>query len=231
MQSDSTCWTVIRGAAAGCQTDRDEFARRYGPVVHDYLAARWRASPHRDEVDDGVQDVFVECFREGGIVGRADAARPGGFRAFLFGVVRNVALRIETRRARDQDRESPPPSGLDLDAVEGEGETVSRMFERAWAKALVREALALQAAAERGMEDGAAKRADLLRVRFFDGLPIREISRLWNVDPAILHHDYARARTEFHQALQSVVAFEYPGATSEAVEQHCRDLLAVLNRS
>ncbi len=41
-QAASTCWTVIQGAAAGRGDDRDQFARRYAPVVRAYLGARWR---------------------------------------------------------------------------------------------------------------------------------------------------------------------------------------------
>src|SRR6266851_2004218 len=111
----STCWTMIHGAAAGNAADRDQFARQYAPVVRAYLAARWRNSPRQDDIDDGVQDVFVECFRQSGILDHVDAARPGGFRAFLYGAVRNVALRIETARARARERQ--PADGLALESV------------------------------------------------------------------------------------------------------------------
>ena len=40
--SMETCWTVIRGAVSGDEADREEFVRRYGPVVRAYLGARWR---------------------------------------------------------------------------------------------------------------------------------------------------------------------------------------------
>ena len=39
--SDVTCWTVIRGAAAGRAEDCAEFAQRYEGVIRAYLAARW----------------------------------------------------------------------------------------------------------------------------------------------------------------------------------------------
>ena len=41
--SESTCRTVIRGAAAGESSDCAELARRYLGVVRAFLAARWRA--------------------------------------------------------------------------------------------------------------------------------------------------------------------------------------------
>src|SRR4051794_37515406 len=112
---DLTCWTVIRGAARGDARDRDDFARRYEPVVRAYLTARWRSSGRLGWLDDAVQEVFVECFRRGGALDRVEPDRPGGFRAFLYGVVRIVALRAESAKAwgRGKDREQTPPEGYD----------------------------------------------------------------------------------------------------------------------
>src|SRR5262249_23588603 len=98
--SESTCWTVVRAAAAGSPADRDEVGRRYLGVVRAYLGARWRDSALRPELDDAVQEVFVECFRQGGALETAGAGRVPGFRAFLYGVVRNVARRFESRPRR-----------------------------------------------------------------------------------------------------------------------------------
>jgi hypothetical protein len=40
LASESTCWTVIRAAAAGSPSGHDEPARRYLGAVHAYLSAR-----------------------------------------------------------------------------------------------------------------------------------------------------------------------------------------------
>jgi RNA polymerase sigma-70 factor (ECF subfamily) len=96
-QAESTYWTAIV-ATAGSAGARAEFARRYGPVVRAYLASRWRSLPCREELDDA-QDAFVECFKQGGALEGAECRRVGGFRPFHFGVVRNVALRLERARA------------------------------------------------------------------------------------------------------------------------------------
>src|SRR5215471_2761171 len=109
---ESTCWTVIRAAAAGSPTDREELARRYLSVVRAYLAARWRGAPLLAERDDAVQEVFVECFRRGGALEAAGAGRVPGFRAFLYGVIRNVARRFESRPA------PPGPLPYEIDANE-----------------------------------------------------------------------------------------------------------------
>ena len=74
---ESTCWTVIRAAAAGSAGDRDELARRYRAVIRAYLAARWRGSPLRPDLEDAVQEVFVECFRQGGAL--EPGSGPGPF--------------------------------------------------------------------------------------------------------------------------------------------------------
>src|SRR5262249_21656858 len=100
---ESTCWTVIRGAAAGNAGDREELARRYLGVVRTYLSARWRGSALRPNLDDAVQEVFVECFRQGGALQAAGAGRVPSFRAYLHGVVRNVARRFESRPVRATD--------------------------------------------------------------------------------------------------------------------------------
>jgi RNA polymerase sigma-70 factor (ECF subfamily) len=56
----TTCWALIRAAADGSPRDREEFAHRYAPVLRAYLAARWRGAPLLQDLDDAVQDVFVE---------------------------------------------------------------------------------------------------------------------------------------------------------------------------
>jgi hypothetical protein len=98
--TESTCWTVIRAAAAGSPSDREELAHRYLGVVRTYLAARWSGSALAEDLDDATREVFVECFRQGGAVEAAGAGRVPAFRAFLYGVIRNVTRRFESRPVR-----------------------------------------------------------------------------------------------------------------------------------
>jgi len=216
---ESTCWTVIRAAAAGNRADREEVAHRYLSVVRAYLAARWRGSALRPDLDDAVQEVFLECFRAGGALEAAGAGRVPSFRAFLYGVVRNVARRFESRPVR---------AAGPLPEIEANEESLSRLFERAWARAIMAEAAQLQQrrAGERGPE--AVRRVDLLRLRFEENLPIRTIAQRWGVPAAGLHHDYALARQEFRAALLEVVAFHSPGSPVE-VEQEAASLLQALS--
>src|SRR5262249_9534800 len=195
---ETTCWSLIRGASGGEEGGRPLSAGRYEPFVRALLAARWRGSPRVVEIDDALQDVFVECFRSGGVLSRAGADRVPAFRAFLVGVVRNVARRIEGRRgplaftdAAPDDAGSPPPAGFAA-AIR----PPSREVERAGARALVGEARDLLEA-RAGQADDARRRVALLELRFQEGLPIREIARRWGADPARLHREFARARSEF----------------------------------
>jgi RNA polymerase sigma-70 factor (ECF subfamily) len=91
----------------------------------------------------------------------------------------------------------------------------------------MREAAERQAAlaAERG--EDAQRRIELLRLRFEDGLPIRDIAALWGTEAADLHRQYAKAREEFRAALRDVVLTHHPQAP-DAVDRECAQLLALL---
>ncbi|MBI1853409.1 MAG: sigma-70 family RNA polymerase sigma factor [Planctomycetes bacterium] len=220
-----TCWTVIQGAAAGNSEDREEFAQRYEPVIRAYLGSRWAQSPFLADLDDVVQEVFLECFRSGGVLDTVDPAKPGGFRPFLYGVLRNVALRAEARQAKQANRS--PATSVDLEAIARSETTLSRLFDREWAKVQVRAAGELheQRARQEGPE--ALRRIELLRLRFAGEMPIREIAKHWNMDADLLHREQTRARREFKQALIDVVHFQHP-APPEEVLRECEEILALL---
>ena len=205
---ESTCWTVIRNAADGDRDARGLFARRYEPVVRAYLKARWRGSERLENVDDAAQEVFIQCFRTGGVLDRADRSRPGGFRAFLYGVIRVVALRIEAAPARAKDR--PPAADFDLGQVPDDETRISVAFDRAWARALLKEAAERQATVAQQAGAAAMRRVELLRLRFHDGLPVRDIARRWGCDADAVHREYARARQEFKSASATSSHFTIP---------------------
>jgi RNA polymerase sigma-70 factor (ECF subfamily) len=194
-------------------------------MVRAYLGARWKGSPLVQSLDDAVQEVFLECLREGGGLDRAQPDRPGGFRAFFYGLVRNVALRFEQRRARSLARRAPEP--VEADELPAREDSLSRVFDRAWAKAIMREAAARQSERADAIGPAARRRVELLRLRFHDGLPIREVARLWQDDPATLHREYARAREEFKAALLEVMTLYHPDSPAQA-DRECAELLALL---
>ena len=220
MTGESTQWTIIRAAADGSQRARVEFARRYEDVIRAYLGARWRGTPLRGEVDDAAQEVFLDCFRPDGPLSRADSDRPGGFRTFLFGVTRNVARGIERKRGRARERQPT----AELDAFSVDEAPLSKVFDRAWASALLGRAADLQLERARAKGTAAVRRHRLLALRFGEGLPIREIAVRWGEDAAVLHREYPKARNEFHAALRDVVR-EEQGGGPESVESECARLI------
>ena len=223
MTTHATQWTVIRRAAQGVPEDQAEFVRRYGPIIRAYLGARWRQTPLFAEVDDATQQVFLDCFRKGGALDRADEERPAGFRAFLFGIVRNVARMTERKRARS--REQQPTSDIDLEAIASNEESCAAVFDRAWASSLLRDAAELQLARARDKGPEAIRRHRLLQIRYGENLPIRKIAERWDVEPAVLHREYPKAKEEFRRALFDVVR-EQQGGGARAVERECSRLLS-----
>ncbi|MCE2791420.1 MAG: RNA polymerase sigma factor [Planctomycetota bacterium] len=220
MGEQQTCWTLIDAAAAGNESQRGEFVRLYQPVATSYFQSRWAASPLRSDIDDAVQDSFVECFRQDGVLERVAGERPEGFRKFFHGVLRNIALRRETKRL--------PEAGLIADQPD-EQTRCSQAFDRAWARLILAEATRLhaEAAAREGPRE--VRRVELLRLRFQDSLPIRDIAMLWNEDPASVHHEYATARKEFSTALRQALAFQNPNATPEQLNTTFREFLQLLS--
>lgn len=219
---DITCWTLIRDAAGGDAAARARFSGVYLDVVRAYLFTRWRGGPFLPRLEDAVQDVFLECFRADGALSRLDPDGSGAFKTWLYAVVRNVALRHE-ERARLK-REGPPPSDVDLGRIAAADESLSVLFDREWARAILRRASERQR--EWALRDGDAgrRRLELLEQRFGEGRPIRDIARQWNMDADRLHAEFRRAREEFKRALRAEVEFQNPGSPS-AIDKECLRLL------
>jgi len=206
---------VIRGAANGNAEDKEQFARRYLPAVRAYLGARWRRGPLADQVDDATQEVFFECFR--GALVRADESR--AFRGLLYGIARNVARRHEERRKKKREVQADEWSGVPADE-----ESLADTFDREWAQSILDLARDRQAGKARQEGIDAERRIRLLELRFEDGMPIRDIARLWEASPEHLHREYAKARREFKQSLIEVVG-EHQSGDDASVETECALLL------
>jgi len=218
--SDATCWTLIEGAAAGDSASRAIFTSRYLPLVRAFLEARWKGRRSYADLEDALQETFLECFRQEGALDRIED-RSREFRPFLLGVVRNVALRFETARARRRD--GPGSETFQADVLPVDEESLSRVFDRAWAETILREAALRQEQAARDSDDAARRRVDLLREVFREGRSVAELSRLWAIDANVLRHEYDRARAEFLEALKEVVGFHNPNAP-ERVARECREI-------
>lgn len=199
-----TCWTLIRRAAVGDAGARSQFTHSYERLIRAYLARRWADTALAADVDDACQEVLIECFDEHGPLQRADAGRE--FRSYLLGVVRNVALRFE--RQHGQARAGRVDLGSGLQSLPGDDSAASRVFDREWARSILRMAMRLHR--ERAAQQGAEhlRRVELLRLRFEEGRPIRDVAVLWQVDAAWLHHEFARARRDFKRSLATAFGLD-----------------------
>lgn len=225
MSGLTTCWTMLSGAADGNRSCASEFDARYRPPISDFFRRRWSRSAALHEIEDATQEVLFECLRQGGAVGRAQEVSARGFRPYLFGVCQNVARRFEERLARRGpvvDALAQPSSMAP--AME---ETPEVEFDRAWARNIVRLAREAFEAEARASGPPRIRRSEILRLRFFDGVPIRTIAKQWEEDPARLHHEYAKARAEFRTALEGVLRHESPGGTVD-LESELSDLMVHL---
>ena len=201
---------MIVAAAEGNPREREAFARCYLGSIRAYLIARWRATLYFEYVDDAVQDVFMECFQSGNPLARVDQSKSRGFRPFLYGIVRNVARRFESRI--NSETQQRTHGHIDVDAIPVDDSQLSQIFEREWARSIMRQAAEQQRTRAEQLGDAALARVELLRLRFEEELPIREIAKLWQVDAPVLHREYAKARQEFKDSLRQVVAFHFTGS-------------------
>ncbi len=199
------------------------FADTYLSIVRGFLAARWRGNRLIGLLDDAVQEVFLDLFRGNGALARLDPARAPSFRAFLFGVARNVALRVEERAGAGGAATAVP-----VDELPARDQTLSRQFDAAWAARILQLAAQRQRAWARPLGPEAQRRVELLELRFADGLPIRAIAERWGEPAERVHREYARAREEFKQALRAELAL-HVDARGAGLERACLDLLAMLS--
>jgi RNA polymerase sigma-70 factor (ECF subfamily) len=224
---DSTSWNLIEQAGAGDARARAAFAERYGPSIRAMLAGRWRGTSLAANIDDAVQELFVECLKPDGVLARADRSVPQGFRALLGAVARNVALRFEARAAR-VSRASGSPSAIS--EVQADATSLAEALDRRWAIDLVREAAALHDHLARGGGDSARLRVELLRLRFGEDLSIATIAERLGRDQAFLHHQYAKARRDFLRCLHAVLEARYPGDDRRTARERSRQLIELLRR-
>ena len=121
-----------------------------------------------------------------------------------------------------------PQEEVELDAINVDKTSLSMVFDRAWAVQLIKRAGILQAEMAEKSGPDAVRRVELLRLRFRDEKPIREIANLWGIEAVQLHREYKKARNEYLEALQHIVSIENEGANAAEIDEHCRQLMTLL---
>lgn len=223
---DTTCWTEIHAAAEGNPSARENFARRYTPIMRAYFGHRWRRSPLIAELEDAVQEAFVECFRQGGVLASVNPQRE--FRPYFFGTLRKLALRAETKRGRRREVQGSPD--LDLDRIDGDEESLSQVFDKSWAATLIHEARDRMTQRANTLDEAARLRVEILRLRFVEDMQTRHIAQQWNQSSEVIQREYRKAREEFLNCLIEVMSF-YQSGTREELKRECQRLLEIIRGS
>ncbi len=224
---ESTCWPLLAGAAAGEGSARTQFVARYENLVRAFLSSYLGGGSFHDEIDDLIQEVFVECFRGGGVLHRTVHTPPKNFRAYLRGVSLNLARKWIEKRRKAKEHIS---EGEVLELQHTTEQTASKVFDQLWAEGVVTDAADLMESRALKKSFAARRRVELLRLRFHVGLPIRKIAHQWELPPRRVHKDFATAKEEFRKALADVVTVYCRGSQSD-IDEECRRVLQYLERS
>lgn len=205
-----TSWNLV--GLAGTDTDlaRREFALRYEKFVRRVLAKRWLGTMFRHDFDDAVQDVFIECFKPGGVIEKADPSRGGSFRSLLYQVAFHVAARFERSRRQQLIREQEGELLSDFPDTDLSGyEAVTREE----VTDLVREALRRMV---QHHDPDVRSRGQLLERHTCDN---ERINVMADGDPELakrLHREHSKAKLEWKQFLVEVAQSEYRVPEDEA---------------
>ena len=221
---DTSSWSLIRRAAAGNPQDRERFAARYAPVIRAYFSARWHLPLAHERVQDASQEVFVQCFKPGGVLTQADPSHGSGFQAFLYGVARRIGANLDRRLG--QRKEIDAHSAFDEQAASSEL-ALSKSFDRAWARLVAREAGELARARAEGHPARIAG-LEALQLQFFEGLQPRAIAERRGAAVEAIYESLRQAKKDFRAAFVEVMATYNPDCTEAELRQKCIDLVAHL---
>lgn len=203
-------WQLARAAATGDEEARTQFWNRHVRAVHLWLWFRWRHSSLRGFVDDATQEVFLECFRPGGALAHLEVDKAAhGVVAFLRGVVRNVAHRLERTQQRQlahrrQLREAMPMQPAN-------GDDAAERIDTAWQHGQVAAALSRLDREEAGASPHSLRA--FLKAHFEDGLPVHTIAAAWQMKPEHVHELRRRACRRFRDCLLRVMREDRHGAS------------------
>lgn len=198
------------------------------PAVRAYLRSRWGGTVLFGHIDDAVQEVFVQFLRPGSLLDDGlDRLKPFvSFRAYLRGLVRNVAR--STERTEHGRREIQAPSSrFDLNVLEATDTRCSVAFDRAWAKGVLAETVALVSGREPSRDPQVRYRYELVRLRFRDGLSVQDIAAKQGTSRFVIYRELEKAGLEFRNAMTEVLRRQDEGSSAD-IEAKRRRILEML---
>ncbi len=158
-------------------TDWDELVRTHGPSAY---GVAWRILGHAEDVEDVVQELFVECYRV------ARSRRVEHWRSFI--------VRLATFRALDKLRQRRPALGLDsfsvIDPQSGPED-----------EAAARESVAQLRVAVAALPE---RQATVFCLRYFEELTPSEIARTLAISPNAVSLALHKAREHLRDRFAEV---------------------------
>lgn len=198
--NQSDCWADIGRLSSAGKPEQRAFAARYAPALRAYFEARWADGPLARQSEAAVEEIFREIWHRARAQAAEGAPPPGGLRAHFLDLARAAAGRLESKASLPA---APTPTRPE------------EAYHAAWARVVMR--LAAVEQAERVKEDREGrKRVELLRLRYFGGIALSDIARLWKTDEREIGASFAKAKEEFESALLHVIACHAPGPPEAA---------------
>ncbi len=220
---DETKWSLVLRAGAAAPGALQELCRAYRAPLQAF-ALRIERDPERAE--DVVQG-FLTHVVEQNMIGAADPAR-GSFRAFLRKALRNYAINVDRAgKARKRGGEASFAEP-DFDALVSDDPAADRLYDRAWARALLDRALARLRDEQRARPDkGAVFEALCERLEGDDdGATLLEAAKRLGKTEGALKLSLFRLRRRYFDLVRAEVAATVPGP--EDVDPELRNLRSAL---
>jgi RNA polymerase sigma factor (sigma-70 family) len=192
----------------------------YADATGAYLT-RKLAGERGERIDDIVQEVLLELLARPGLLARAQPGSGSRFRHYLMTLAWNAARNAQ-RRARRDDVPAEDTSRLSAPAPEQQQD-----MDRAWALALLREALDhLERRCAAGLLDPLAR--TLLLGHVVDGRSLRNLADEHQLSLATASRRLADARRQLHDGLAEQLRLAGELGPDEDPAAVCATLLAAL---
>ncbi|MCC6556834.1 MAG: sigma-70 family RNA polymerase sigma factor [Polyangiaceae bacterium] len=225
----STRWSVVlRAAGAPTPNSRaalEELCRAYRPPLLDF-AQRIEANPERAE--DLVQGFFAHILEqaaheERNVIGEANPER-GRFRSFLRTAFHNYVRNVRNKGSSLRNGGRVPHDDVNGVDLENGAPLADRLYDRAWAQALLARALSRLGEEEARAGRGALFEALRDRLTDDDSVRLREVGKRLGMTENHVKVSLHRMWKRYGKVLRDEVAQTV--ARSEDVDTELRHLLA-----